>query len=395
MFGDALTFLVERAWAIPTLTASLGLMAGMAVGVVTRSAIHKRHERAQSDNILQALERVLRGEPREAFELLRREASEPEASPALFFALAAVLRRLEMTERSAQIHRSLLARRKMTRPDKIRAQLGLAVDYLHLGQAKQAEDLIKQLPRAVRKHPNLLTVRRSTAMAAKDWKEALESTALMVRHGKDDKEALAEVYARMGDEALVEGDTRRAQRSFKRALKRSKENLRARKGLSDLFLRSGKRKQARKQLQRVVEANPALAAHLLPVIRRTSVSRTDEERYIKFLRKLAQNEEAALWVGLEEAELLFASHNNEACRALLEKLLERYPRAVEVHELYFNFLLQNSLDSDALRHLDTYLDLTLTEIKRYRCGHCGYIDSKVFLSCPNCATFGAVSYNLV
>lgn len=391
---DALTGLVQVPWIAAVLAGSSCLVVGAAAGVAGVRYRAVRQARSHSEELLNALERALRGEPREAFEVLRREADRPDAPPALYFALAAALRRLDMTERSAQVHRALLARGRIRKAERVRAQLGLAVDYLQLGRPSLAEDLLKQLPRSVRKHPNLLAVRRKTALEAHDWKEALESTSLMVRRGAQQKSEIADVYARMGQDALANDDKRQALRAFRRALRRDPDNLRARLGLAEFYQRDGKVARARKHLIRSVEQHPALAPMMLRTIRRTLDMELvrDRQRYVRLLEQLAMDESATMWIGLERAEVFLEAGRAERAETLLKELLERYPDSFEVHRTWIDFLADTHREDESLRHAQKLLELAERQIPRYRCANCGYLAALPFLDCPRCNRFGQAVY---
>lgn len=371
-----------------------GLATGATLAWVQVKRRFSRHSVEGREQLLNAVERALRGEPREVFDLLKRHTEDPDAPPALYFAMAAALRRLDMTERSSQIHRSLLAR-KLSRTDRIRAQLGLAVDTLELGRPSLAEDILRELPRSVRKHPSLLAVRRKTAIEAGDWKEALESTSLMVRNGAGhNKSEIADVYARMGDSALANDDPKLASKSYRKALRRDESNLRARHGLAEVYRIEGRTSRARKHLTRILEENVALAPMLLPAIRATlGVSNSrDHEKYFKLLETLAKDERAALWIGLEQAELLLGGGKTKRAKELLLELLAAHPRSFEVHEAYLNFLIETQEDDEVLKHVTRFLEVASTEILRFRCGNCGFLSEHTFFDCPRCNRFGRLTY---
>jgi lipopolysaccharide biosynthesis regulator YciM len=383
-----------------TLNALLGglcLALGLVGGVLWMRRRAGQRERTLNEALLGALERALRGEAKEAFDLLSREAARADASPALYFALAAALRRLEMNERSAMIHRGLLARSGLKRAERIRAQLGLAADYLHLGRASLAESLLRELPRSVRRHPSLLAVRKQAALQAGDWKEAIESTSLLLRakHGKSSE--LAEIYARMGQEALESADERGAAKSFRRALRQDAENLRARYGLAELLLRQNKGTQARKQFLAMLSHHPALVPVLLPRIRASlDLNQARErERYVKLLENLGSVEQAAVWVGLEQAEILFAAGKLEPTRELLERLEREHPQVFEVRESLINFLIETHADEDLLKYCSTLLAFASRGIQRFRCRSCGYTAATSFLDCPVCHRFAQLEYQTV
>src|SRR5690606_9881273 len=129
--------------------------------------------------------------------------------------------------------------------------------------------------------------------------------------------------------------------------------------LAEVYRRSGKSGKARKELVRILDQAPTLAPMLLPLVRQTLNldNARDKDRYVKMMERLASDENAALWIGLEQAELLHIKGADDACKEALEVLLEKYPGALEAHEVYLNFLIETHREPEALIHVQRLLDL--------------------------------------
>ena len=57
-------------------------------------------------------------------------------------------------------------------------------------------------------------------------------------------------------------------------------------------------------------------------------------------------------------------------------------------------ILEFEPDEEALRQVQTMIDLARGSIPRFQCGHCGYIAANGFFECPNCGRYGRVTYRL-
>ena len=370
---------------------ALIFLIGIAVGILNaQESLNSKSSDAEGDLLL-SLERVLRGDIDSAFELLASRARGRDAPPTLYFALAALLRRKGFTERSAQIHRILATREGLSRELALRARIGLAADYLNLGRVEDAEKLIKELPRKIRKQEGLLILRQRAALEAGDLEEALEATELQARN--DDKQgaiAMSQIYSRIGEEAYENGQFSAAIRAFRKALRRDPTSIRARQGLVRVHLSSGKASKARKHLYRILEQNPSTAPIVLPQL--FSAMGYDAHRYSKLLNELMEDEEAAIWAALEQADLLYEENDIAGTFKMLRELLENFPNSFEVHDAFLNFLVETNQEDEAIRHLDLLLGFCAQEIKQFRCERCGYFSNHAFLECPNCLVYGRASY---
>ena len=339
--------------------------------------------------VLMALERVVRRDFEGAFRVLEDATYSADAPPELYLALASLLRSMGHVERSAQIHRALTLRPSLDRIMATRAIIGLAGDYLTLGRSKDAEVLLSKLPSKVRRQDALLALRRSAAIQAGDWKEALAAGGLLARRTGQGGEGVSEIYGRMASSALVRGDQSEATRNFKRALSASKANVHASEGLARIYVSQEKFYRARQLIERALEVNGHVAPRLLPMMR---VAMRSRQNYRRFLNKLVERGKASPWADLELAELAYSEEDFDEAADILSDLVERYPRAIDVREAYLNLLIAIADERTIFAEMDRFVALSKEALTRFGCGSCGHRAAYTFVTCPRCGVHGTVQY---
>jgi lipopolysaccharide assembly protein B len=371
-----------------------GTWVGLALmrGRVAREA--RRAVELREDQVLDALDHVLRGEPDQAYEILSELAKEGDAPVSVYFALASLLRAQNRVDRTAQVYRTILARPSLTREAGEKARIGLAQALVALGRGEEAKRLIDALPRRVRSEVGLLALEGEAALQRGDWDGALSAGQALAKAEGGNGEARADVYNQVAEQAAGRGDAEAAFRGFKKALKVDPASVRAQYGLARLYQLEGKTAKARRQLVSTIQSNPSLFPVLLPELRRLlrAEGGDEETRFRELLIELGDHEGVGLWVGLERADRLFAGDRLDEAQGMLEGLVETYPRSVEVHEAYLNLLLELEDQKGLQREIERFIDLAAEEIRRFRCQRCGFLSAAAFLECPSCRTVGAVQY---
>lgn len=373
---------------------ALGAIAGRSVTSSRISQNAWQQALTYQDNVLLALDRALDGDLDGAYDALSELARKQDASPELYFALAALMRTMGRNDRSAQIYRTILARPGLSKELSERARIGLAQQLVALGRGEEAKPIIDSLPRRVRSDAGLLVLRKEAALQSRDWSDALSAGRALVKTAGGDGRSRADVFARIAEEAAAQGDLVAAQKGYRKALRAQPDSVRARLGLARLYLEEGKETKARRQLMATLQSNPALAPLILPQLR-TLISQggtEDESRFVELLEELESHPGVRLWVTLERVDRLYQQNMLDECRDLLEQLIDDYPRSVEVHEAFLNLLLELEDGKRLQRELERFIDLAAEEIRRFRCGHCGYLSATPFMECPNCRTVGELVY---
>jgi len=342
-----------------------------------------------AEDVLTALERVVRGDTGGALELLQSSAQRADAPPELYLAMASLLRAMGHVERSAQLHLAVTQRPRLSAVLATRASIGLAADYLSLGKSRAAEELLARLPRKVRRQEALVALRRNAAIRAGDWKEALSASGLLAR--SRGAEAASEVYSHMAHAALARGEADEATGHFKRALRKESNNLHAREGLARIYIAGGKLFRARRLIAAGLEQCPDAAPRLLPLMR---MALTRRDRYRTWLDELADKGVASPWVDLELAEIAYNEDDVEAALAILTDLVGLYPASIDVHEAYLNILIATADDHTVFAEVDRFMALAGALVRRFACDHCGADSPATFVKCPACGQTGTVRYGL-
>ncbi len=345
------------------------------------------------ERLAEAVVRLTEGDRDGAFDLMTEMAKSRNAPAGLYVALAALLRQKGHLDRSAHVLRNLLARPNLPEEQVVRTKRALATDLMALGQPDEANALVESLPRKVRKDVTSLELKREAAVRKGDYREALGVSGTLAKARDGDGET--DMYARIAEEAAARGDEEAAAKGFQRALGVNPGSVRALYGMAQHYLREGRTGKARRYMIGALEANAALAPLLLPQIRSTMESgRGDPDtQYSELIGDLEKRPELALWVGLEEADHLYESGHMESCRALLERLLEQYPRSIEAYESYLSLLIEVDDDKALRRAVERLVDLAAEEIRRFRCGSCGFVSAKPFMRCNSCGDVGALVYD--
>ena len=358
-------------------------------GVLGYVLARRRRNGLGAPDVLAALERVVRGDRVGAFKILQEAADSPDAPAEVYLALASLLRAMGHASRSAHIHRALTLRADLDDVLRTRAVIGLAADFLTLGQSERAEQLLSELPRKLRRQDALLALRRNAAIRAGDWKEALAAGGLLARRSGQGSEAVSDIYGRMADAALARQDDSEAISSFKRALSNDAGNVHAAEGLARLYLAEEKYYRARRLLERAIDQAPDAAPRLLPMLR---VAVRSRDRYRSYLQGLVEEGVASPWADLELAELAYAEEEIDDAHVILADLMEVYPQSIDVREAYLNLLIAIADERTIFAEMDRFMALSGEVIERFRCSGCGHRSPASFVACAACGAYGTVTY---
>ncbi len=341
-----------------------------------------------SQRLSMALEQVVDGDFQEAFKTVSEAVSETDAPASVYFALAAFLRARGQVDRSAHVLRTILVRSDLLPSLKANATVSLAADLTQLGKLDEANQLIESLPKKLRKDAEARALKQEAARQRGQWQEALGMGRTRAKRGEiDPTNELAEI----AEEAAQEGDWDAAVKGFHDVLKADERSVRAHCGLGRILNQQGKSGRARKHFVSAIQANPALAPSLLPLIRDTFGSGADK-RFAELLDDLSEPAELQLWLDLERVDELYRREEVDQCRELLERVLADHPKSLEAHEAYINLLMELELNKELHEHISRFVDVAAEEMRRFSCQDCGFLGSKPFLRCPRCSLVGTALY---
>ena len=139
--------------------------------------------------------------------------------PSTHLALGTLVRRRGEVDKAIRIHQNVLARKDLTRENKVQAELELARDYLQAGLHDRAEHLLDVLVNKAEVRRTALGHLLEIYQRERDWKQA-EEIGQKLLDGDDGsvRIALAHFLCERCDEALMAGELRQVRVFVERAM---------------------------------------------------------------------------------------------------------------------------------------------------------------------------------
>ncbi len=379
-------------WAIVALLLSLAL--GWILG--RGMAKHKRHlysQQSLSRDYFVGLDHLLNENTDEAIEsFIRALEVNSETIPA-HLALAKLFRRKGDVQRAINIHQTLLARPDLSRPDSLRIQMALAIDYDALGLLDRAEnlliDIIKQNPpRIIRK--KTLTLLTRLYEKESEWQQALDTAAKLGSDHSDDLwHDLAHYCCELAEKSMLKQDYKSAATFLKQSLGFDANCVRSSFLQAKMAMQQQQWKSAVKALRQVEEQDPLFVCETIKDLRQCYTALNAPQEYEHYLRQcLAKAPSATVILAL--ADVVMENRGVYAAGAFITDELKYRPsikgfnRLIDLHIEYGS---ESAVDSlKVLRSLTGTLE---TSKPRYLCGHCGFSAKSLVWQCPSCKKWGS------
>ncbi len=352
-------------------------------------------KKAFNAHYFEGLNYVLNEQPDKAIEVFCRIMEVDSDTIETHFALGNLFRRRGEVDRAIRIHQNLIARPNLPREQRALALLELGQDYMRAGLFDRAESLFNELVNersyAKEAHENLAAIYEQE----RDWSKAIISVeALSATSSSNHKVNIAQYYCEMAQLDLDVGDTVSAAKRVKLALSKDKQSVRASVLEGDIFLASGKYRQAVDSFKRVLEQDPAFVPEVLEALRRCYMELNDEAAYQKFLQRVLTRRQD-LPVVLAMAKQIRSREGASAAFEFVAKQVSEVPSfegVVEYLELALTDL-QSSLATEKSRQLGDVRQVLgrLQAMKaRYRCRSCGFSGQTLHWQCPGCKQWSSM-----
>lgn len=308
--------------------------------------------------------------------------NDPDTSE-LHFALGNLFRRRGEYDRAVRVHEHLLSRADIGQADRLRAQHGLALDYLKAGLLDRAEEALRKLEGSPYEGQARLA-RMAIYERSREWPEAADMARLLNTSGEADfGTRMAHYQCELAREAVARGDLAHALDVLQPSLQSHPNAARPRILMGQLLLSQGQAQQAYATLSVLFERNdpssPLAADSLVKAA-------------------LASN------MTLPAKALLQAHYQHHASIDVLDAMAAL--DAIDAHPDLHAQTMQRYLD-----HLQNHLSLTAASrwlsgaqmggaalpasvqktlehaskpLARYRCAACGFEAKEHFWHCPGC-----------
>lgn len=380
----------ELFWFLLPLAAASGWL------VATRSAEKKCDDSNRLSNpaYFRGLSYLVNEEPDKAIDVFVQLLEVDTETVETHLALGSLFRRRGEVERAIRIHQNLIARPALSREQRGQALLELGKDYLRAGLFDRAEALfleLKDLKLYVRRALENL---RIIYQQEKDWNACLkvaEELAPLV--AEDLSLEKAHYYCELAEEALVQGETAKAEELLTTAVETSPQCIRAVHTQAKQARAAGHCDQAIALLHRTVELDPAYLPEALADLVECHKLQGNMKALQQYLGEVGNGLHSE--VMLTAVDIIRGSEGDTAALHYLDSQLRRSPSLAGVLRLVELSLAQpQERLPQILSDVRNYLQQMLAERPAYQCTKCGFLANTLHWQCPSCRSFSTARRRL-
>jgi lipopolysaccharide biosynthesis regulator YciM len=298
--------------------------------------------------------------------------------------LSHLFREVGRTERAIEIHRTLLARRDLTRAERAYALASLGTDYRKAGLLDRAAEAYREALAVEPRNLHALAGQQKLHEDQREWREAFEVQTLVARMRKsDDALVLGFLQTELGREALAAGRRDAAEQAFRTALSLDRRVFPAHLALADLWLERDPRRAAQ-VLEDAIAAVPERAYLAFSTLQRAYAAADEPSRFAELCERLVKEDprdwRARLWL----ARQLRAEDKANEALGLLLRALEANPHVLLVHlEVWRTLRALSVLGPDELRYVAAVEESALY-VDPHICTVCRYRADDMLWRCPHC-----------
>jgi len=293
-------------------------------------------------------------------------------------------REVGQVEKAIELHRALLARADLTRPERAHALASLGTDYRKAGfldRAAQAyEEALETDPR------NLLALEGQQKLfeEQREWRQAYEAQTRVTRLRKsEDGLVLAHLQTEMGHEAARSGLWEEAEAAFRTALSLDTRTIPAYLALADLWMERDPRRAA-SILESAVAAAPERAYLAFGRLEKAYSASGEVSRFVALCERLIGQDSRDWRARLALARHLRGDDRPGEALGLLLRALEANPHVLLVHlEIWRTLRAQEQLGPDEQRYVATVEESALY-VDPHICTACRYRADDMLWRCPHC-----------
>jgi len=359
-----------------------------------RSSRQNRQKRSGklSKEYVTGLNFLLSDQPDKAVDLFINLLEVDDDTIDTHLALGNLFRQRGEVDRAIRIHQNLIARPSLSTDQRLLALLQLAKDYMAAGLVDRAETIYIQLLDDPEYESAALKQLQTIYQQLKDWKQAISISKRLIKFGNKKVPCqLAHYYCEQASLELKQGNAKKAENLYKKALSTDKNCVRANIAMAELLISNEKVKSAISHLCGVLEQDPQLVSETLPLLNVCFSSREEKQDLADYLRK-ALITGAGISVAISLAELIAEQVSDDAGRALIQGELIRHPSLKGFHAL-MGYHLKEAEAGSARKSLSMLQDMVAEQIQlrpSYRCCKCGYSGHFHHWLCSSCKNWGVV-----
>ena len=380
---------------LPFISALLALLAGVAIGKAWERYklrdgrwIDRRKARDSHHYVL-GLNYLVANQIDLAIEELSQAARVDADALEIHLILGNVYRERGQVSRAIQVHQSLLQRQKLTRLEHAYVMLCLGLDFKRGGFVDRAVEAFREARRLDPSNAYALLHLEKVFEEQRQWEEAARVRQELLSMAGPESPArsqtiLAFLENERGLAAAKAGDIAAARARFAAALELDATVTPAAVNLGDALARDGRRAEAVRHWEQVIDDAPDRAHLVLGRLRDAYAADGQPARFLELCRRVAvahpHNWRARLALG---RELASQGDRDGALDQLLEALSHN-PHGLTVHEAIWDLLLGAGLDRGAVERYVTHAKAAVFYLDPHVCLRCHYRSTELLWQCPHC-----------
>jgi lipopolysaccharide biosynthesis regulator YciM len=357
----------------------LGLLATIAINYF------KKSEDGIEDYI-NGLEAITDGNNRMAIQKLKNAIRKNTENVEAYIRLGDLLRKEGLAANALKIHKELLLRTNLSKPQRGRLYRALAVDYKNAGKydlaLKYANLYIKEIDA---KDSAVLKVQLELFENLKKWNQAFQLLKSAPELIPDQKNRLALYKVMIGDELVKEKKEKDARISYKEALKQEEYNAAAYLGIGDSYWREERKEEAVDYWVELAGNNPRYAFLTFSRLEKAWFEMGEFANMQVFYQSLIRKYPELVDPVVALSRIHLKKGEYDEALKLVEALLKKNPGNSLVIALKLKIQIGRedikTLKTECLEFLDTFFLKKKTDCK---CSVCGYVSDKEMWHCPKC-----------
>ncbi len=367
------------------IAAAAGLLAGRAWAAGRRRAQERERPGFRSSpHYTEGLHCLATGQLEGAIHELSKVLRDHKDAVEVQQVLSHLYRDVGKVERAIEIHRSLLARRDLTRAERVHTLASLGTDYRKAGFLDRADQSYREALALDPRNLHALAGQQKLFEEQRQWRQAYEAQTRLARLRKsNDGLVLGFLSVEMGREALRTGRRDAAEQAFQTALSLDRRVFPAHLALAELWIESDPRRAA-SILEDAIAAVPERAYLAFAPLQQAYAAAGEPSRFVALCERLIAQDPRDWRARLALGRQLRDDGGPAEALGLLLRALDSNPHVLILHlEVWRTLRAKGALGADELRYVATVEDSALY-VDPHICTVCRYRADDMLWRCPHC-----------
>lgn len=345
----------------------------------------KRRRSAGAGPFIGGLVALLDGDYNSAINLLKQAVKDQPQEIEPYLRLGDVLRETGEIKRAVQIHRELTVRPAIPKRTMSRIYLSLARDYSAARRYDRASATYEQALQIEPENERIMEELLNIYEDMGEWDKAYLLRRDIARARKvDDTHMLALYKAYIGKMYLDRKDAKRAESSFKDALKIDSECVAAYLYLGDLYYEMGNIDNAISAWRRIITLYPEMAYITFRRLEKAFYEKGKFEKIVDLYNDVLERNPRDVKTIMTLANIQRKKGDIDEALRLCQTALELEPNSRRVKQALARLYYEKGETERSLQAMVEAFNGFSSDEEYYYCSNCGYRSNEVLWRCPRC-----------